>query len=482
MKRRDFFRTASLFALAPLVGQKPFEPLWASDSDAPETTPFAAFSKLGFNPKSPNCVFFAVTADIHYGRRLDEPNPEAFRTLLCELNAFPDDARPAFLAVLGDCGCSMSPSFGAAPNFAAADQEYANLKNDIKEYCTSIPVHLLAGNHDTPPGDSISEHFCAAFGTDPWYAFDCGGIRFLALDGGQDAFPCEKQKEWMEAQISQIPTDAPLVLMLHQPLSWSNERGFAECLPTLLANRTADVFLLAGHEHCDNERVFALPNARLVEITHISCAGGWAKTGTSYWLYCVSNGQIVGRIQRRSDGTYAAQRPFNPEKKPLRIQQPFDQTSGRLVVRALLGEDETVEILAGKGGNCGTFWFYVTELCAKLTFSDSESTSPDAESISPSENQTRSTSNPHRKLVILGNLNSRLNREPKSGETTKRFVTLSAPGVAPQTFSPGPNLPGNTHEIALPTEFQTVKELTIEIHSLGFLANDTLAGFAIFEE
>lgn len=464
MKRRQFLRTLSVLPAAALSESVLTAQELAGNGNFSQRLE-AAFETLKFHPASDERNgFFVVAADIHYGQDAENFNRKAFQTLIQELNSLPDALRPEFLTVLGDCGCSMSSSFGAAPNLAAAKKEYEWLKKDLASLNPQIGVKLLAGNHDTPPGDAESEIFCQTFGTAPYGTFEACGLQFVFLDGAHDGFLRENQSVWLRSVMEQQNPEKPLVLMIHQPLGFANERGLSMLLPEVMKAQKADVFLLAGHEHSNAQRAFRLPQGRLMEWTHISAGGGWKKSGTSYWIYCIANGQLAGRIQRRSDGLLEPEAIPEDFGKLNAILQPFEAASGKLLVRALLGQDDSIQIQESVGGNCQTYFFYLRSLTLEIQIPD-----------------VMAAAGLPRRLAILGNLQSRLNRKPRANENTERKVFLSAGGEewVPVKFTPLQE--GSLHWVELPEALRTARRLRVRVESLGFLANDTLAGVAIFD-
>ena len=449
MKRRDFLQVLAAGGGLTLCSNP--SALWA----APVSSFESACHEAGFDPRKKGNSFFVIGADIHYS--LDIPKqPEAFRTLLRECSGM--DPRPEFVGVLGDLICSRSLGFGNNGNEKAASEELALLKSDLDSLAAGLSMKLIPGNHDTQPREEDSKFCCEKLGIEPYHAFQACGAYFLFLNGGHDASLSRNQAEWMKAEIARIPNDATLILAVHQPLGVSNERGFAMAFPELLANRTGETILLAGHEHHDQENVFRLPKTFLHEFVHVSCAGGWKREGCAYWIYCLSAGKLTARIRRNPDGTFSALPAFNrlPNEMTGSIPQPFEAFSeDDLLACSFMGFDG-MNVHSLTGADCGSYVFYLKEITVSLT---PASVPPEA-----------------RRIAILGRLASSFNG--KVPEDTARHVFVSDRGQRKTEIRFLEKLPGDLFIYEIPDEFRSCESIQVHIESFGFKANDVFAGLA----
>jgi hypothetical protein len=112
-------------------------------------------------------------------------------------------------------------------------------------------VHFLPGEHDAARdhGEAYRESFGPLY-----YAFDHGGVRFLALDNASRPGGAlgDDQLHWLDAEVKKA-SDTPLVTLAHRPLfdlfpawEWSTRDG-AAALEILQRHEAVTVFY--GHVH-----------------------------------------------------------------------------------------------------------------------------------------------------------------------------------------------------------------------------------------
>jgi len=112
--------------------------------------------------------------------------------------------------------------------------------------------YFLPGEHDASldAGEAYKEQF-----GETHYAFEHGGIRFVALDNVSDPTGSigDAQLDWLGTTLAGIPKDAPLVVLAHRPLfdlypawDWATRDGARAV--SLLAGRP-NVTVFYGHIH-----------------------------------------------------------------------------------------------------------------------------------------------------------------------------------------------------------------------------------------
>ncbi|MDO4628907.1 MAG: metallophosphoesterase [Planctomycetia bacterium] len=453
--RRNFLKSTAIFGAGIFFADELF-----SAMETPKillgtnfNTLEEAFSALDFDPNDSASMFFAVTSDIHYSREAEF----GFQKAIPDLNAL--QLRPSFLALLGDNVCSMSGSYGSKPNYAQADREIDTLKADLAKLHSDLETFMLVGNHDTFPYEKDAKYFCEKMGMKPYYTFDRGGIHFVFLNGGHDGFIDEDQKRWLAEVIQSFQPDSTVILAMHQPLGEANERGLTMILPEIFADFTGDVWLLCGHEHFNRFRTVQLPKTTLHEVIINSCASGWKRDRPNYWIFCIKNGKVYARIERHIEHSWNCVLSVDTmSKTPSPLCQPFEVVKNDILVSSLMGQDKNMEIHAGKGADCGTYWFYLTSItCSFPLLKESKPT----------------------RLAILGSLKSPFNGTPPDDKKRRVYVSTDSENWTQLAFPDQPQ-PGKVWIFALPTDLAG-ERLYFKIDSFGYKANDSFAGAALLK-
>lgn len=421
--------------------------------DYPFQTLAAAFQVAAFDPQAPGAACFAITADIHY-----PGGAPRVRQAIEELNAM--QPAPLFLIIAGDLICDGSSSFGSKATEktkAKARDEFALLRTDLLQLHTNILVKLVPGNHDTYFGEPDMQLFREAFPACPPYdSFEVAGIRFLLLNGGHSGALDEAQMAWARHTMSTVPKAQTVIAVVHQPSLGSvvNERGVPRAVKELFPDSTGELWLLAGHEHVNDLKVYALPKTAIAQATVTS--GSDACFGTEspgYWVYCLKEGKVVARIFR-SLSKKAWRLDAAPDRaQALPIKLPFEDRQD-VAWTGLLGEPSGAGVLLnGRGGDCGEYWFYVSELKARLP---------------------------------LGKL----------AERATGFAILARlatpPGVAPVTVQvsgddarwidlPLPMPAHSVYAFKIPQELSKAECLYVHLLAPGYKANTTVGGFALLK-
>jgi Icc protein len=125
----------------------------------------------------------------------------------------------------------------------------------------SMPVHVIAGNHDA--GDALRHAFDipGGAGADVRYATRCGPLRLIVVDttipGREAGAFGEERRTWLASQLAAEP-DAPTVVAMHHPPLLTGMRAFDAIglpeadrldLARLLARHPQVVRIACGHLH-----------------------------------------------------------------------------------------------------------------------------------------------------------------------------------------------------------------------------------------
>lgn len=126
-----------------------------------------------------------------------------------------------------------------------------------------IPVLGVIGNHDRDYDAETQEENSATFkqvyGPD-WYSFDRGNVHFVALNtvyytgkgSGYMNGLCDKELNWLKADLALVPADRVVCLLMHIPLQKEvpseEQKGF-DVLLEMLKTRKAQILALGGHWH-----------------------------------------------------------------------------------------------------------------------------------------------------------------------------------------------------------------------------------------
>jgi 3',5'-cyclic AMP phosphodiesterase CpdA len=188
--------------------------------------------------------FFLQLSDTHWGFQ-GAPNPQADVTLeraVATINAV--DVLPDFIVFTGDLTHTTDDG--------AQRRERMKRFRDIAAGLRVKTVHFLPGEHDAAPdrGEAYREFF-----GDPTYAFDHNGVHFVAIDNASAPGGAigEAQLSWLDADLSRLPPDVPVVVLAHRPLfplfpdwEWATKDGGRAI--DILSKRPA-VTVFYGHIH-----------------------------------------------------------------------------------------------------------------------------------------------------------------------------------------------------------------------------------------
>lgn len=136
-------------------------------------------------------------------------------------------------------------------------------------YHAKKPLFGVIGNHDrdykATEFSQSSASFKRVFGPD-YYSFNRGDVHFLVLNtvlfngkGSSYGWGCEKtQLDWIRQDLSMVPNDKLIVMMMHVPLIHKRGKGACKGLNEIfkvVEDRTLPTLALAGHWHTSGNYV-----------------------------------------------------------------------------------------------------------------------------------------------------------------------------------------------------------------------------------
>ena len=230
MHRRDFIKLAGLggVVFASGLGVKV---LGAGGSDTRKT--FA------------DEFYFVQLSDTHWGFDGPSVNPDSQGTLkkaVAAVNSL--EEQPDFVVFTGDLTHITEDK--------NARRDRMSQFRDIAGGLNAKTVHFMAGEHDASldRGDAYQEFFGKLN-----YTFDHKGVHFVVVDNVSDpsALVGEAQLKWLQADLSRLKKNAPIVVLTHRPLfdlypqwDWTTRDGSA-VVNALMPYKNVTVFY--GHIH-----------------------------------------------------------------------------------------------------------------------------------------------------------------------------------------------------------------------------------------
>ncbi len=334
-----------------------------------------SFKSIGFNPNKKGNSFFVVTADVHYVTK----ESDGMRTTVNEVNQM--NPLPDFYCVNGDMIRSASPSFGVNPNpeqRQKAIKELKAFKKDADILNPKVRLVLTLGNHDTAPKEIDPEIFWEVFpGYPPYQSFDKSGVHIIALNGHSTGYIDSKQMKWLIDDVNSIPKKQTVIILIHQP-SMShrvNERGIPKAISEAFKKHRGLIWLIGGHEHTNEQEIFQLKKTKLIEHK-ITCGsenlwGGKEKPG--YWIYCLEDGKIAGRIFRQRTKGYRTEN-FPDLTMAEKVPVPFDQFD-TILWKLFVGEGDKNFRINVKANDCLNYWAYIKEVTYRLPLKETNNRS-----------------------------------------------------------------------------------------------------------
>src|SRR2546428_1812366 len=164
----------------------------------------------GSQQKENDSFYFVQLSDTHWGFNGPAVNPDSQGTLkkaVAAVNAL--DEQPDFVVFTGDL-TQTTDNRGIRRDRMA---EFRDIVSQLK----AKTVHFMAGEHDASldRGEAYQEFFGKLN-----YSFDHKGVHFVAVDNVSDpsALVGEAQLKWLQADLSRLKKDAPIVVLTHRQL------------------------------------------------------------------------------------------------------------------------------------------------------------------------------------------------------------------------------------------------------------------------
>ena len=225
------------------------------------------------------------------------------------------------------------------------------------------------------------------------------------------------------------------------------ERGVPAMVREVFADHTGPLWLLAGHVHTNSTSVLSLPETKIVQVAH-------AKSVDGYWIYGVRGGRIVARVFCGvAQGLRAEALPDLSKPAPT-VQLPFEGRDD-VLWSLLIGDDAAVtqaSFVRGKGGNCGTWWFYVDELVFRLPLAEKGGVAT--------------------RFAVL----AALSRNRKTGESAHVFASADGSSWIETALL---ETKAAVNLFAIPEALHGNRELFVKVKSYGYDADTCIGGFAL---
>lgn len=429
----------------------------------------AAFDQVGFDPSAPGCATFVVIGDPHVpwhekvaGRTVGD-GTRHLEDRIAAWNAMVP--RPSAVLAMGDQVSTVSTYMGDRTSIreparqaqAAADIRLVKSLFDRLE----VPFYHTVGNHDCYPGEVNAAFYASHYeGWKPYERFEMGGATFINLCGGHDGSIEPGQRAWLAAEAASIPKDRTVFLMAHYPnVGVGRVDGYdiGVVIRTFFSGRSAETWLLAGHNHRDDIRRFSLPGGgRLYVATH-------DREPFAYYVYGLRNGRLVARVRVPFDReTGQVQQTVEQGAMGDAVQDggplllPFEQEGKNLLWRQFLGQagDERSRVFVEESQpDAGSYFFYVGTVICRLPLKEARGAT---------------------RFGIYGQMVG--HRTTHAAET----LAVSPDGKAwTMIENPWRNYLNTCYSVAIPDALRGGDALYVRIGGFGFGCDSSLAGFAL---
>lgn len=341
-----------------------------------------AFAKAEFDPSAPGCATFIVIGDPHvpWSGRADGgvvgDKSAHLAGRIAEWNAM--RPRPAALLSMGDQISTVSGEMGDRWTIQRPDKRKRAVA-DIRLFRSyfeklEIPFYQTVGNHDCYPGETNAAFYASQNkGWIPYERFEIGGATFFNLCGGHDGSIDPGQRAWLAKEVASVPKDRTVFLITHYPnVGVGRVDGYdiGVVIREFFSNRSADTWLLAGHNHEDATCRYSLPGGgRLYVATHALEVFG-------YRVYCLKEGGLVARVLvpfDRKTGVWRGEPELGPigtairDRGPLLL--PFEHEGEKLLWTQFLGKpgDDRYRVsVEADQRDAGSYFFYVGRVVYRL--------------------------------------------------------------------------------------------------------------------
>ena len=256
------------------------------------------------NPKNDNKHICLVQSDVQVAKASDI---EGYVKYLKDVRQFVDKQKNSDIFVL-DCGDIVGNAPAIFPSYIQS--------SDILD----LPFYRAVGNHDMEYGVRSYEHsyktFEEYFGP-VYYSFNRGKAHYIVLNNcfyinrhyRYIGYIDERTLQWIEKDLSFVPTDHLVFVAMHIPTSSTKELQFNALLPDETSNASSIYDLLAGynahiftgHTHYNWNVVF---NDKLMEHNTAAVCGTFWKaeictdgTPSGYGVYEVDDNQVTWKYK-----------------------------------------------------------------------------------------------------------------------------------------------------------------------------------------
>ncbi|MFC1718155.1 metallophosphoesterase family protein, partial [Candidatus Poribacteria bacterium] len=387
MTKRQFIRSGAL-SVTSLSSVLNFSLPSIVEPKYPFLTLSDAMTESSFDPRSPESFTAVFAADLHYGhfapsftRHLEDDmgdREHILSPMLREINAM--QPLPKFFGIAGDLISRASLHFGQVPDQKQKEEaveEFRILRDHLHCLDPRISVRLALGNHDTYPGEDEPALFHKVFSEHPEYhSFTIMGVHFIFLNGGSSGYIDPEQRDWFRDDVTQNhKPGATLVLVCHQPSlgSVTYERGIPETIREVLSDYDGELWMVAGHSHCNRDECFRLPQSVITQAT-ITTGNQhtWGTEHPGYWIYGFTKGKLATRIFRKLGEGFSIASPA-PVEKARNIPRPFGGHD-EILWKVMVGEGDKPYLVDAKASWCLNYWHYNKYLIYRFPLSLADGT------------------------------------------------------------------------------------------------------------
>lgn len=252
------------------------------------------------NAKNDNKHIFLVQADVQVSK---ESDIQGYLNYVNDVRQFTETRKEQDVFVL-DCGDIVGNNHALYPSYIQVSDKM------------SLPVYRAVGNHDMEYGVRSYEHSYKTFEEyygPIYYSFNRGKAHYIVLNNcfyinrnyRYIGYIDERTLQWMEQDLSFVPEDHLVFVMMHIPSSRTKELQFNALLPDETSNAASlydllkayDAHIITGHTHQNSNVVF---NDKLMEHNTAAVCGTFWKadictdgTPSGYGVYEVDGNKVT---------------------------------------------------------------------------------------------------------------------------------------------------------------------------------------------